>query len=201
MAAEDYSEEELGQILMNSLRIEEPLYKYRKYSFAFQKFSEEIKQKWLAEARLENKEIPIYGSFRSEKHWVLATTRRITWVDFFEENQRHSLKYSEISIITAVGFVADPRYPENFVMHIRDKCMIPGKPPENYREKFLKPPYNELMLYSIINPWLLIGDKKGNFYETYVEPGAVVGGTLTNLFKLMTDPKLFERVREKTTLS
>ena len=91
MAAEDLSEEELGVVLNNSLNIGESLEIYRKYTFPFKRFSAETQAKWLSVAMLENGEIPIYGSFRSEHHWILATTRRFMWVDFLEDLGQHSL--------------------------------------------------------------------------------------------------------------
>lgn len=197
MPIEDYSDTELGAFLKLSQRNAEKFDSYRKYSFLFDKFPEDIRERWLASASLDVNEVPIYGTFRSDQHWILITTRRYIWLDFLSDAGRQSLKYRDMTCATAAATAQDPRYPQDVEVYIGNKCPIPGKPPADYREKYLAPPYDQLMSPNILSPWLLLGDRGGRFYEIYVEKGAVVGGTYNNIFEIMTLPGYFDKVHRK----
>jgi hypothetical protein len=197
MAVNDKEDKAISEAMYGSLIFEDGLEKYRKFTKKFELFPQELKDSWRLLAKLETDETPIYGCFRSEKHWLLATTRRMIWMDFFDEDGLHSLNYGDIELVCPVGSLQDNRFETHLETHVRDKCLVVGKAPLDYRQQFLPPPYNELINPHIINPWLLIVDRLGKEHEIYVENGAVVGGAFVCFFQLMTNQTFFDKMQRK----
>lgn len=188
------TDKELQEVLLFGTRYE-PV-NLRKYTMQFCSFSEQIRDKWLSLAHLEDGELPIFGSYRNESHWLLCTTRHFVWSDCLSDSQILRYSYRDIRLVADVGGYSDKRYGTGFSFHVVQNCFVPGAAPANYRE-LLPPPYNQIMHPQVLNPWLLLETVDGRRYEIFIEIGAVIGGSFVFIHSLMTQNHTYENQRNK----
>ncbi len=174
-----------------------PLTSYISHTKLFNDFSPEIQNTILSQFQCNPLELPVFGCFRNNLHWILVTTRRYIWLDALGDGQIIQLRIDEIKNVTYVGSPSDKRFKMHSDFHFVDKCLIPGKPPNNPRPK-LPAPYDQICAYQIANPWLLIEENSGRLHEIYIEYGAVVGGAFEMLFQVLSREDVYEKCYQRT---